>query len=162
VHRLVKAPTTSDWLKWRYSTRLFASLAELWLARGEPGQAREFADQCLDLATRTNARKNLAKGWRLRGEIALARRELDDAEGALRQALAIAEAVGNPPQLWKAHAAWGRLHAARQRRDAAGRAYQAARAVLDRVQAGLQDPVLRASLAESPGVRQLYDLGERL
>ena len=107
VHRLVQAPTTSDWLKWRYSTHLFASLAELWLARGEPARAGEFADQCLDLATRTNSRKNLVKGWRLRGEIALARRDLDAAASALRQALAIAETVGNPPQLWKTHAAWG-------------------------------------------------------
>ena len=158
VHRLVKAPTTSDWLKWRYSTHLFASLGELWLARGEPGQARQFADQCLDLATRTNSRKNLVKAWRLRGEIALARCELEDAEGPLRQALAIAEAVGNPTQLWKTHVAWGRFCAVGRRPTEAGQAYQAARAVLGRVKASLQDPALRASLDQARDVRQVYEL----
>jgi tetratricopeptide (TPR) repeat protein len=158
VHRLVKAPTTSDWLKWRYSTHLFASLGEVWLAREEPGRAREFADQCLDLATRTSSRKNLVKAWRLRGEIALARSELEGAEGALRQALAIAEAIGNPTQLWKTHVTWGRLCAVARRPDEAGQAYRAARAVLARVEAGLQDPALRASLARAPDVRQVYQL----
>ena len=46
-----------------------------------PSKAREFADQCLDLATRTNSRKYLVKGYRLMGEIALARRQWDEAEG---------------------------------------------------------------------------------
>ena len=50
------------------------------------------------------------KGWRLRGEIALARRELDAAEDAFRRALAIAEAIGNPTQLWKTTPR-GHLHA---------------------------------------------------
>ena len=38
VYRLVHDPATSEWMKWRYSMHLFASLGELWLARGDPGQ----------------------------------------------------------------------------------------------------------------------------
>jgi predicted ATPase len=80
---------------------VFASLGELWLARGDPAKAQEFADQCLELATRTNLRKYLVKAWRLKGESALARGQWDEAEGMLRQALALAQAIGNPTQLWK-------------------------------------------------------------
>src|SRR5262249_39103839 len=109
VHRLVKDPATSEWMRWRYSTHLFASLGDLWLARGDPERARAFADQCLELAERSGARKNLVKGWRLAGEIATARRQWDEAAQALRRALDIAEAIGNPTQLWKTHMAWGRL-----------------------------------------------------
>ena len=151
-------PRTSQWMRWRYSMRLFASLGELWLARGDPERATEFADRCLELATRTNSRKNLAKGWRLRGQIALARRQLDDAETALRQSLAIAEAIGNPTQLWVTRAALGELHMARQRQDLAGEAYRAARDVLDRVKGSLRDPGLRASLEQAPAVRRVYEL----
>jgi tetratricopeptide (TPR) repeat protein len=57
VYRQVKNPATSDWMKWRYSTHLYASLGELWLAKGDPAKAREFADQCLEIATPTNSRK---------------------------------------------------------------------------------------------------------
>jgi hypothetical protein len=29
VHRLVKDPATSEWMRWRYSTHLFASLGKM-------------------------------------------------------------------------------------------------------------------------------------
>jgi hypothetical protein len=66
--------------------------------------------------------------------------------------------IGNPTQLWKTHAALGDLHAARGRHDAAGEAYRAALAVIERVQTGLRDPILRTSLAEAPPVRRVRGL----
>jgi tetratricopeptide (TPR) repeat protein len=75
VDRLTHDPTTSDWMKWRYSMHLFASLGDFWLARGDLPRAQESMAQCLQHATRTNARKYLVKSWRLQGEIALARQQ---------------------------------------------------------------------------------------
>ena len=89
------------------------------------------------------------KGWRLLGEIALARRQWDEAEGALRQALTIAQAIGNPTQLWKTHLAYGRLQTATRKPEQAQQAYHAAREVIERVKGSLQNPGLRASL-EAP------------
>jgi tetratricopeptide (TPR) repeat protein len=158
VYRLVKDPATSDWMKWRYSTHLFASLGELWLARGDTVRAREFADQCLEIATRTNSRKYLVKGWRIKGEIARTRSQWDEAEGMLRQALTIAQAIGTPTQLWKTHLALGQLHSATKRPAMAHQAYGAAREVIDHLKASLQNHELRASLENSPLVRHIYDL----
>ena len=160
VYRLVKDPATSDWMRWRYSTHLFASLGELWLAREDLTKARAFADQCLALATRTTSRKYLVRGRRLMGEIALAGGQWDEAEGALRQALTIAQVIGNPTQLWKTHLALGRLHAATRKPEAAQQAYGAARAVIERIKGSLRDPGLRASLEGSPLIRRVYDLHE--
>jgi tetratricopeptide (TPR) repeat protein len=158
VYRLMHHPATSDWMKWRYSMHLFASLGELWLARGEPARAQEFAAQCLDIATRTNSRKYVVKGWRLLGEIALARRQWDEAEGWLRQALTLAQTIGNPTQLWKTHLALGHLHAETRQPEQARQAYHAAREVLECVKANVQNPGLRASLEYSPLLRHVYDL----
>jgi tetratricopeptide (TPR) repeat protein len=158
VHHLVRDPATSDWMRWRYSMHLCASLGELWLARGDPTRAQEFVAQCLDIATRTNSRKYVVKGWRLQGEIARARRQWDEAEGWLRQALPLAQTVGNPPQLWKTHLALGHLHAAARRPDPAQQAYQDARAVIERVKVNIQNPKLRASLEHSPLIQQVYDV----
>ena len=97
------------------------------------------------------------KGWRLRGEIALARHQLDDAETAFREALAIAEVIGNPTQLWTTHAALGRLLAARGRSAQAGEAYRAGRAVVERVKRTLKDERLRASLEQAAAVRRLFE-----
>jgi class 3 adenylate cyclase/tetratricopeptide (TPR) repeat protein len=158
VHRLVKNPATSDWNKWRYSMHLFVSLGDLWLAKGDGTKAQEFAERCLEIATPTNSRKYLVKGYRLKGEIALARRQWDEAEGTLRQALTIAEAIGNPTQLWRTHLALGRLYAVTKKPERARQAYQSAREVIDRVKASLQNPGLRASLENSPLIRHVYDV----
>jgi len=160
VHRLVKNPGTSDWMKWRYSTHLFASLGDFWLARGDPSQAREFANQCLELATRMTSRKYLVRGWRLAGEIALAQRRWEEAEQALRHALTFAETIGNPTQLWKTHVALGRLFAEAKQPEEAQRAYRAAKTVIEHVRGSLTDPRLRAGLENALFVRQVCQLAD--
>lgn len=132
VYRLVNDPATSNWMKWRYSMHLFASLGELWLAHGNPAKVRECAGRCLEIATVTSSRKYLVKGYRLQGEIALTRRQWEEAEALLQQALTLAQSIGNPTQLWKTHLAIGRLHTEARRREKAQQAYQAACAVIDR------------------------------
>ena len=158
IYRLVHNPATSEWMKWRYSMHLFASLGELWLARGEPARAQECADQCLVLATHTTSRKYLVREWRLMGEIALARRQWDEADGEIRQALTIAQVIGNPTQLWKTRLAYGHLYTATRKSEMAQQAYGAARDVIERVKNSLRDPGLRASLESSPLLCRVYDL----
>jgi len=148
-------------MRWRYSTRLFASLGDLWLARGDYAKAREFCDHCLDIATRTQSKKNLVKGWRLKGEIALERRHWDAAENAFRQALATAQAIGNPTQLWKSHLALGRLYTDTKKPELAGREIRSAQEVIDRTKRSLRNPGLRASLESTPMIQRIYDLRAR-
>jgi len=156
VHRVINDPAVSEWQKWRYSMHVFASLADLWLARSDLDKARTFTDQCLEVATRTMSRKYLVRGWRLRGEIAFASRGWDESEAALRQALTIAESIGNPTQLWKTHAALGTLYAAVRRPDASSKAYRSAVEVVDRIKASVDDPKLAETLSSAPPVRELY------
>jgi hypothetical protein len=158
IDHIARDPATSDWLKWRYSIHLYASLGKFWLARGDPGKAGEFTDQCLEIATRTNSQKYVVKGWRLQVEIALAQRQWEEAEGWLRQALSLAQAVGNSTQIWKTHIAINRLYAAVQQPKKAQQAYQAARDVIERIKMRLSHPELHASLEGSPLVQDIYEL----
>src|SRR5262249_56005654 len=105
VEGLGGGPGRSRGMRFRYSMRLCASLGDLAFAQDDLDQAKTHALRCLELATRTNARKNLVKGWRLAGEIASAARRWDEAERALNEARTIAEAIGNPTQLWRTYAA---------------------------------------------------------
>jgi tetratricopeptide (TPR) repeat protein len=158
VYRLAKDPTTTEWLKWRYSMHLFASFGEWWLAYGDPSTAQEFMEQGLELATRTNSRKYLVQCRRLQGNIALARGLHHEAEYQFQQALTLAQTLANPTQLWKTHLSWGQLHDAAHRREMAQQSYQTARAVIDQIKATVQTPDLRANMGHSPMMQHVYDL----
>jgi tetratricopeptide (TPR) repeat protein len=160
VPRQVRDPATSDWMKWRYSTHLFASLGELHLARGELHQAQESINQCLEIATRTHSQKYIVKGWRLQGQIALAQHDHDEAGRWFQQALSLAQSVSNPTQLWQTHLALGRLHSAMRHGERDKQAYQAARTVIDQTRTKIRTPELLANLARSPLMQRVYDLGE--
>ena len=147
IHRLVRNPATSDWTKWRYSMHLFASLGEHWLANGEPAKAADFAGQCLELASSKHSKKYLVRAWRLNGEIAMANRQFEDAGDALRSALTVARAIGNPTQLWKTLIATGNLHHENGRVHEATKAYQSAREVIDGIKSGLPQDSTQAGLA---------------
>ncbi len=155
IHGIVKDPATTDWMKWRYSIHLFASLGELWLARGDLSKARGFADQCLEHATRTKSRKYLVKGQRLLGEIALTRGQTDAAEVPLRQALIVAQEIGNPTQLWKTYAVLGDLFDAQGQQDDALQAYEDALAVIQEVAVGLKHKSLRETFMSTQHVQEI-------
>src|SRR5207237_10806008 len=86
------------------------SMGELWITKGDGAEGLECAEECLKLAEPTMSRKNLVKGWRLKGQALLAQGQGEQAEAALSRALAITREIGNPPQLWKTYQALGALY----------------------------------------------------
>jgi tetratricopeptide (TPR) repeat protein len=146
VNRLAQLPTTSDWMKWRYTTHLFASMGELWLSRGDTARAQDWIQRCIQLATQSKSRKYLVKGWRLKAEIFLACRRQQEAEAALNEALRLAKLINNPTQLWKTHLAAGDLYNETGRPEEARNAFHAAGDVIDHVKDRLENEKLRRSL----------------
>lgn len=92
------------------------------------------------------------------GEVAALQRRWNDAEQALREALTIAQAIGNPGQLWRTHAAMGRFRAAAGKADDARAASSAARDVLRGVIAGLATPELKSTLQRAAFVQRINEL----
>jgi predicted ATPase/DNA-binding SARP family transcriptional activator len=131
--------------RWRWKTRLLAAWGELYLARGDAMEALGYADRCLKLAVRTSSRKNLVKGWRLRGEALADLGRLDEAADELGQAVVAAEEIGNPPLIWKSHFSLGQVLEHQGRSLEAGREYQMAVDAIEATAAGLRDADLRES-----------------
>ena len=152
VEQTVRHPRPKDrYMLWRYAQHLYHSLGELWLAKGDAAQTLEFAEACLKLAEPTISRKNLVKGWRLKGQALLAQGQGEQAEPALARALTMAREIGNPPQLWKTYQALGALYEWQADLERARAAYQSALDVIDGVAARLQDQELqRTFLAARP------------
>ena len=155
---VVRNPKTHVWMKWRYTTHLLASLAEFWLARGDPVRASQFAGECMEIALRNESRKYVAICRRALGSIALAGKQFDEAESYLRASVQLATEISNPGQQWRSLAALGDLHAAAGRGEAAREAYGAARDVVDGLVADLREPELRAGLERSARVAQIVEL----
>ena len=91
----------------------------------------------------------------------MARRAWGEAEDALRRALAIVEAIGQPRLIWQSHAALARLHAACGRAEEARAADRAALAVISDLRARTRDPGLQAGFASLPAILEIEDRARR-
>ena len=158
---IVQHPPSSRWMTWRYETHCYASLGQLALLRGDADGARRFADQSLEIGAPTVSRKFESLAWRTKGESATMRHAWDEADDALRRALAIAESIQQPKQTWLSHLALGRLRTAQGRRDDARASYRAAWTIIEGLRARTRDPGLRAGLQTLPIIRELEDLAGR-
>jgi hypothetical protein len=107
------------------------------------------------MATATRSRKYESWGWRLIGESATARHAWEEADDALRRALAIAQGIGHARKTWLAHLALGRLHEVRGRRDDARAAYGAAWHIVRGLLERTKEPGLRRGLEFAPLVREV-------
>ncbi len=152
-----KHPTT-EWMRFRYSIRMFAGMGEVALAQHEISTARDHSASCLDLATRSGSRKNLVKGWRLAGEIARADGNWDVAEGHLRKSRDLAVSLGNPVQHWKSELALGHCLQDVGRVDDARQAFQRAFAVMQRVRERLRDERLQQAFEKNPDLATVQSL----
>jgi hypothetical protein len=128
---------------------MFAGMGAVALAQGDLATARAHSAECLALATRTGARKNLVKAWRLAGEIAQAERDWNRAEGHFGGARELAASLGNPVQHWKTELAFARFLQDAGRLDEAHQAIERARLVLEHVRGTLRQPLLRDALAKN-------------
>jgi predicted ATPase/class 3 adenylate cyclase len=155
AHALTRDKSAFDWMRWRCEVHNLVSLGELALARDDPAAATRFANESLEAGTATQSRKYMIRAWRLKGEAARAYRRWDEAEAALREALALATTLDAPRELWKTHAALGRFHAERKRPDEAASAYHAARRVVDRVLVQLRDPRLRSGMESASLIQEI-------
>ena len=158
VYRYWKNPSSSQWMRFRYSIRMFVGMGGLALARGDLAAARLHSAECLALATRTGSRKNLVKGWRLAGDIARAERDWDTAEGQLRKSLDLAVSLGNPVQQWKTEIALGQLLKDTGRICEAQHAFRRAFGVMQQVRQTLREQRLRVAFEKNPDLRFVQDL----
>jgi tetratricopeptide (TPR) repeat protein len=157
ARRIAEDPKTHEWMKWRYSLHLHASLGEYWLARGDDRRAAEFADRSLAGSRPTRSLKYVARALRLLGDVARRDRRWDAAERALGESVDVARAIAHPNQIWKTDLALARLHAATGRRDAAAESLAAARRTIEGLRDGVRDPRLLAGLTDGPLIRGVFD-----
>jgi tetratricopeptide (TPR) repeat protein len=144
------------WARWRWQIPLLAARGELALAEHRLDEAWTFADQSLELATRSDARKHMVRAQGLQGRVLHARGRLDDAARVLRASVRRAETVKTPRDAWIGRAALGRVsYEMGQDKEAAALFTEAAR-TLETIAGELTTPSLRRAFLSAPPVAEVY------
>jgi class 3 adenylate cyclase/tetratricopeptide (TPR) repeat protein len=154
----ILADRQNEWMVWRYGMHHQVAVAEHALARGDLGRARDALGTCLTTARRTNSRRYIVRATRLLAECHVAGGNLAEAEMLLAGAVTDARALANPPQLWHALAAYGRVLDQRGKSDEAAAARGEASAVVAATAQALPDD-LRDRFAAAPICRALGEAG---
>jgi tetratricopeptide (TPR) repeat protein len=143
--------------KWKWTMRVDLALGRLALLERDPDRAARHLADGLRLAERTESRRYVILGRRLRGELLLLSGDSAEGLAELRAALETAEAIENPRAIWETGATLGRAFAQRGRdreaRDAYDTALRALRGTLPRI----PDPRLREALLASEPVARLRE-----
>jgi class 3 adenylate cyclase/tetratricopeptide (TPR) repeat protein len=146
---------------WKWQMRVALALARVSLLDRDLDRAGVHLAEGLGIAERTESRKYLAEGYRMRGEILLAAGRPEESHADLRRAIEVAEATAAPRTIWETASALGR--ALGPAREAEAReAYRRALEVLYGSLPRIPRPELRDTLLRSAPVGQLLEEARQL
>ncbi len=150
------------WLRWRWHIPLLRARGELALAEGRDDEAWSYATQSLEMATRSDAPKHVARARILQGQILAASGRLKDAVPMLVASVELAERLGTPREVWMGKAALGEVLSRLGRdKDAEAQFTQAAQTI-EAIAGQLTTPALRRSFLSAQPVLEVYrTLGRR-
>jgi ATP/maltotriose-dependent transcriptional regulator MalT len=129
--------------------------AQIFLQRGDLDRAERVARKGIETAQSRHTKKREGSFLRLRGEIQNQRNATKNAIVNLNKAIEILTEVGNPRQLWQAHASlagvFKKLGKHREEREQWGLASE----IILKVSRGLSDRRLRQGFLEAQSIREI-------
>ena len=134
--------------------------AQILVGRKELGPAEALIRESLNTAREDHAKKREGGFLRLLGEVQFSHDEIDHAVDSLKEAILILEEVGNPRQLWQAHASLASGLAENKRVSEAREHWKAASEVIKSTADGLSDRDLRAGFLEAKPIREILSKSE--
>lgn len=142
-------------MRWRYLTRMIVIKGRLALVEGDIQSALAAADEALVIARDTQARKNIVRSCRLRGEALLAMNEIDRSRAALCHALSIGETLKSPSLIRPCYTALAQLEESAGNLESAQAHYFEASKVLIQVANRLTDPALYQPFLTAPHIQNI-------
>lgn len=134
-----------------YGAHAYAAIARVHLAAGAPERGEALLRPVLEAAERSGWREVTATLELALGLCLVELEELDQAAALLGRAAETGDHDGIPAPAWEAHCALARLHRAAGRWTAAEEQAAIAKAIVDRITAGLKDEALRDALRDRVG-----------
>ena len=141
---------------WRIETRVLLGRGEISLAKSDYTQALKFAEDSLAISRKADAKKYIAKSWKLRAETLAKIGNSGEAIELMQKALEMAQEVGNPPLLWQVHYSLGVL-LEKSGSPRANYHYSEAIALIETTASKLNDPSLKNYLLNAPLTSAIRD-----
>jgi tetratricopeptide (TPR) repeat protein len=148
---------SADWNEGRqlWNTRLDFLTSLILLQRENVDQAGVIIAQDLERSRRVHTKKREGRSLRLLGEVQMRRNEPDNSIRSLSEALLILKEVGNPRQLWQAHASLASVYGKLGRQTEAREQWGAAAEVIHKTANGLSGSELREGFLRARPIREI-------
>ncbi len=109
----------------------------------------------LEISRREHTKKIEGRFLRLLGEVQMKRKEFDHAISSISEAILTLKEVGNPRQLWEAHASLASAYQELRRESEAREQWGAAKEVIQKTASGLSDRELREGFLSAKPIRDI-------
>ncbi|MFC1885616.1 adenylate/guanylate cyclase domain-containing protein [Thermodesulfobacteriota bacterium] len=149
-----------DLIRHRWETRMNYLAARILLFRNEHGKAETIIQEGIKTARMQNAIKREGCFLRLLSEIQFSRNEFDNAISSINEGILVLQKVGNPRQLWEAHASLATGLGKLGRTSDAREHWKAASEVILNTANGLLDRELREGFLEANPIREILSKTE--
>jgi tetratricopeptide (TPR) repeat protein len=139
--------------RWKARLDCLTSLILLQGDNIDEAEARIFKN--LEISRREHTKKIEGRFLRLLGEVQMKRNESNAAISSVREAILILKEVGNPRQLWQAHASLAAAYDKLNRLSEAREQWGAAAEVIQKTANGLSDRELREGFLNAKPIRDI-------
>jgi len=144
--------------RWEVRTDYLAS--QILLHRGNVGPAEALIQMNFEITRTEHSRKMEGSFVRLLGEVRFRLDEIDSAIANLNEAILILKEVGNPQQLWQAHASLASAFYKQGRPGEAREHWVAAAEVIRSLANSLSDRELREGFLQAEPIREMLSKAE--
>jgi tetratricopeptide (TPR) repeat protein len=149
-----------DRSRYRWEARLGFLTALILLQQEKDNEAEAIIGEHLGIAKRERAKKIEGRFLRLLGEVQMKRDEFDNAISSMGEAIRILAEVGNPRQLWEAHASLASVYDILRRESEARERWAAAAGIIHKAAKGLSDRNLHEGFLGAQPIREILAKAE--
>jgi Flp pilus assembly protein TadD len=139
----------------QWESRMHYLAAQILLAQGDLAQAESLIRQHLETVRRLHVKKREGGFLRLLGEVLMRRNHHEEAIHSLSEAIALLQDVGNPRQLWQAHASLASAYEQMGRLKEAKAQWSAAADLIHKLAQGLSDRELREGFLQATPIQAI-------
>jgi tetratricopeptide (TPR) repeat protein len=146
------------WYRWRWHIPLLRARGALALSDGRLDEAWKYANESLEMATRTDSRKHVARARRLQGEVLAATGKFEEAAGVLDSSVALTRELKAAQDLWQGCIVLGKVLFKLGKESEAEAQFTTAAHTIEAIAQNLKIPNLRRSFLSARPVLDLYHL----